>query len=302
MSTKLWLMLACLALILLWFFCIWFHLPEFMSVASVDSPNTNVNSNVNAGTDLSKPSLKVGFENGKYRITGTVADQATKDKIIARAKEIYGDGNFIDEVKVGQVSAASWLNSVLALLPFTKNGVEGGGMNVEGENISLIGKVPDEATKDKIFKDAVAAMPSDFSLTNLLTVEGEKALTEEQAKVQIKLNEQLKGKIVEFETGSAELTDKGKQVLDGLIPIFQGSTDSMEIGGHTDNQGNAAKNMTLSQQRADTVKKYFIGKGLDEKRFSTKGYGQDKPIADNNTPEGKQRNRRIEFQVTGGQE
>lgn len=298
MATKLWLILACLALVLLWVFCIWHHLPEFAGSAQT-VPTTTANTNANV--QLSAPSLKFAFENGKYRITGTVPDQATKDKILARAREVYGEGNFIDELKIGQVSAPGWLDSALALLPFTKNGVTNGGLSIEGSSIALVGNVPNEEAKAKIYKDAVAAVPADTTVVNLLNVEGQKALTAEQAKVQVKLNEQLTGKIVEFETGSDQLTDKGKSVLDELVPIFQSSADNIEIGGHTDNQGNAAKNMNLSLRRAETVKKYLTAKNLDQKRFSTKGYGQEKPVADNTTLEGRQRNRRIDFQIKGGE-
>ena len=129
-------------------------------------------------------------------------------------------------------------------------------------------------------------------------------MSEEQAKVQSKLNEQLAGKIIEFETSSDQLTEKGKAVLDELATILKDSTDKLEIGGHTDNAGKPAGNLSLSQRRAETVKKYFVSKGLDANRFMTKGYGQTKPIAgtvDKQTDEEKARNRRIEFQVLGGE-
>ena len=133
-----------------------------------------------------------------------------------------------------------------------------------------------------------------------MTIAGQKSLSDEQTKVQVQVNEALKGKIVEFETGRDQLTDKGKAVLDEIAPILKDTTDNLEIGGFTDNAGKPASNLSLSQRRAETVKKYLVGKGLDANRFTTKGYGQEKPIAENATEEGKQRNRRIEFQVTGG--
>ncbi len=162
-----------------------------------------------------------------------------------------------------------------------------------------MGQVPSQAEKDKIYAEAVKASPN-TTINNLLTISGQKALSEDQAKVQVKLNEQLAGKIVEFSSGSDQLTEKGKAVLDELAPILKGSTDNLEIGGHTDNQGNAAKNTDLSKRRAETVKKYLVTRELDASRFTTTGFGQEKPIADNNTEAGRQRNRRIEFQVTGG--
>jgi OOP family OmpA-OmpF porin len=286
---------------LVWFFCINRHWAEFKAMGGANTAaNVSTASNSNASAKLAAPSLAVSFENGKYKLTGTVADEATKQKLIARAEEVYGKGNIIDEIKVGGVSSAGWLDSVLALLPFTKNGVTNGGLAVEGNSITLKGQVPDEATKTKVYKDAVAAVPASTTVNNLLTVAGQKALTDEQAKTQAKLNESIAGKIVEFESGKDVLTDRGKAVLDELVPVFKGSTDNLEVGGHTDSDGNDAANLSLSQRRAETVKKYLVDKGLDAARFTTKGYGETKPIADNNTADGKQRNRRIEFQVKGG--
>jgi outer membrane protein OmpA-like peptidoglycan-associated protein len=69
----------------------------------------------------------------------------------------------------------------------------------------------------------------------------------------------------------------------------------LEIDGHTDADGDAAKNMTLSQSRADAVKKIIVDQGIDASRLTTHGYGASKPIDSNTTPEGKANNRRVEF-------
>ncbi len=71
----------------------------------------------------------------------------------------------------------------------------------------------------------------------------------------------------------------------------------VEIGGHTDSIGVAADNKTLSQKRADAVMKYLTGKGVVATRLQAKGYGADKPIADNKTKAGQQKNRRVEFVI-----
>lgn len=68
-----------------------------------------------------------------------------------------------------------------------------------------------------------------------------------------------------------------------------------EIDGHTDNSGDAAHNLTLSQQRADAVKAQLVSMGIADSRLATKGYGDTKPIDSNDTPEGKANNRRVEF-------
>lgn len=293
--SKIGILIALLALAFLCWWCINSHLPEFMA----KTPAVNANVNSNANVSLASPTLKIAFENGKYKITGTVSDDAAKQQILAKAKEVYGEGNFIDELKVGGVSKADWLSNALALMPFTKNGVTNGGLSAEGKSLTLVGEVANQAEKDKIYADAVKANPN-VTINNLLTVAGQKPMTEEQAKVQSKLNESLAGKIIEFETGSDKLTDKGKAILDEIAPIIKDSTDNLEVDGFTDNKGNPVSNKSLSERRAKTVAAYLVSKGIDAKRLTPKGFGQEKPIADNATEEGRQRNRRIEFQVLGG--
>ena len=70
------------------------------------------------------------------------------------------------------------------------------------------------------------------------------------------------------------------------------------IGGHTDSDGEDAYNMTLSQKRTESVKKYLIGKGIMDARLTATGYGETVPIADNKTASGKAKNRRVELKTS----
>ena len=72
---------------------------------------------------------------------------------------------------------------------------------------------------------------------------------------------------------------------------------SIEIEGHTDSRGSVALNKALSQARADTVRSYLIDNGVGAARINARGLGSERPIADNNTINGRQANRRIEFRV-----
>jgi len=101
---------------------------------------------------------------------------------------------------------------------------------------------------------------------------------------------------VEFEFGSAELTGSSAAVLDKIAAALLAYPDeSAEIGGHTDSSGPAEFNKKLSKQRAESVRQYLILKGIDASRLTSVGYGEDKPVADNATKEGRAQNRRVEI-------
>jgi len=108
---------------------------------------------------------------------------------------------------------------------------------------------------------------------------------------------------INFKTGSAELLKTSNATLDAAVKVLKDYPDlKLEIQGHTDNApmgkgSQFADNMALSQARADSVKAYFVGKGVDESRVTAKGYGDTVPVADNKTAAGKAKNRRVEFKL-----
>jgi outer membrane protein OmpA-like peptidoglycan-associated protein len=99
-----------------------------------------------------------------------------------------------------------------------------------------------------------------------------------------------------FAFNSAELNPNSKPVLDTLAEFLKSQPAlKLQIQGHTDNIGGAAFNNKLSEQRAEAVKAYLIGKGIAEPRLRAQGYGFSIPVADNTTPEGRTMNRRVVF-------
>lgn len=101
-----------------------------------------------------------------------------------------------------------------------------------------------------------------------------------------------------FETGKAELQEESFNELNRVVEMLnQNPKMTIELSGHTDNVGNDASNKKLSQERADACKKYLVEKGIDENRLKSVGYGEDKPVASNDTAEGQAQNRRVEFTI-----
>lgn len=100
-----------------------------------------------------------------------------------------------------------------------------------------------------------------------------------------------------FETNKSVLKSESFKELDKLVLQLQKSPMAIEIRGHTDNVGDVAKNQLLSEERAKAVVNYLISKNINRNRLSYKGFGSSKPIADNNTEEGRMKNRRVEFVI-----
>jgi outer membrane protein OmpA-like peptidoglycan-associated protein len=103
---------------------------------------------------------------------------------------------------------------------------------------------------------------------------------------------------LEFETGKDIIFESSKPSLNELAEVLKKKTTwKLEISGHTDNVGDDNANLVLSKKRAEALKAYLISQGVEEARLITKYFGETKPIATNDTPEGRQKNRRVEMKI-----
>ncbi len=118
------------------------------------------------------------------------------------------------------------------------------------------------------------------------------------AQGRIKIRDQVK-----FATASAAIVPgkDSQEVLDAVRKILEDHPDikALRVEGHTDSNGTAAYNRTLSQHRAESVVKWLVKHGIDASRLSAQGFGPDRPIDDNSTDEGRRNNRRVEFHIVG---
>ena len=205
---------------------------------------------------------KAIWDGNKLTLEGVVADDATKKAILDAAKAKYGAANVIDKLNV-DASAKG-----------------------RATKVTLTGDVASEAIKTARGTEA-QALYANATIDNQLKV----AVAPVAAAKDVQCSDKL-AVAANFATGSARLTPAAAKLLSAVVPCITGPH---EIGGHTDNVGQAAANQKLSERRAKAVAGFLSSKGVDAKLLSTKGYGDTTPIGDNATAEGKAKNRRIEF-------
>jgi outer membrane protein OmpA-like peptidoglycan-associated protein len=104
---------------------------------------------------------------------------------------------------------------------------------------------------------------------------------------------------ITFKTGSSDLNANFFGVLDSVSLVLKEYDKTIiDVAGHTDNVGSDQSNMALSQQRADSVARYLSSRGVTQQRIATAGFGETNPVASNDSPDGRQQNRRVELTLT----
>jgi len=157
-----------------------------------------------------------------------------------------------------------------------------------------------------------ACGPTVFADTDALTVVGEpppppppppepepEPEPEPPKRVQVTADAIVITEKIMFEYDKADIRSESFGLCDEIVDVIQKNPriKKISIEGHTDGDGSAKYNKKLSQKRADAVKKYFVDKGVEEARLQSVGHGEDKPLAENDTDEGKEKNRRVEFLI-----
>jgi OOP family OmpA-OmpF porin len=229
-------------------------------------------------------------EPGQVVISGTVPDDATKASVLAKLREVYGADKVVDQITVGPVAMpANWNSYVEKLITPDLKQITRGQLKIDGSTVSLKGEVASEAQRQKIGTGVIGSLNSTYTVSNSLRV---------SAADQGVLDTTLANRTVEFESGKATLTDSGRAILDEMAGAMLKLKDrKVDLIGHTDNVGLRASNQGLSQARAEAVKSYLSSRGIKSELMTASGQGPDRPIAGNDSADGRARNRRIEFRL-----
>jgi outer membrane protein OmpA-like peptidoglycan-associated protein/uncharacterized protein YidB (DUF937 family) len=248
--------------------------------------------------------LSVVNSNGKIRYTGVVPDEQTKQNIVNQLNSTYGAGNVSGDISVDpRAKAAGWTSGLASALPNFK--APGSQATFEGNSINVGGTLP-ENTKN----DQVARLKSVYGDgMKIGSFEAATAVTEANRRTSealsglrpgftaADLTGALNNNVINFRSGSAQIPHESLPMLEQAAHALKSAPSGtvIEIGGHTDNHGNSAGNLKLSQQRAEAVRHFLISKGVNSNTLVAKGSGDSSPVAGNDSEEGRFKNRRIEF-------
>lgn len=272
-----------------------------------------------------EPSLHVTQSAGDVFLDGGLPNQAVRDAVVARARTLYGAGNVVDRLRVTPgLASAGWVGNAAGILPAFGKEAPKASLIADGETVSLRGQVPSDDVKTKLVADANAAAGENVTVIDDLTLAASAPAatasaataasvatsapvsaaptaapaTPEPKGVAGAIARSVGDRCNHFDSGSADLTPECERGLDAVASALRASPNArLIIEGHTDNVGAREVNRRVSERRAKAVKAYLLSKGVDSHRAIAIGYGDARPIADNSNPDGRAKNRRIEFVV-----
>lgn len=166
--------------------------------------------------------------------------------------------------------------------------------SVDGQHLTLTGFVPDTHALQRA-QQLAADTRGIASITNEVKLVGTAGSCQQE------LNDALSRDKVQFTPSSTSISKHSDFLLKMLAVVARNCDTKILIIGHTDGQGERESNQRLSEGRASSVRQYLIRSGVNPDQLGAMGYGDNRPIYDNSTPEGRQKNRRIEFVVTDTQ-
>lgn len=245
-------------------------------------------------------------DNGKLIVLGHVPDDGERKLLLSLAKKYFHGIEVVDQMQFASGEPENWLDvAQLGLQQLAA--LKSGKIQIEDLNVNIEGIAPTPGILDDILAFLKVRLPKGFSFYNALEI----AENEDQEVAALApatpvapdicqelLNSGLAKGTIQFETDSAKLSETSEPLLDKLAHTTKRCSGAkIEIAGHTDSDGDDDYNLKLSQDRAESVVNYLINAGVARDILSAVGYGETKPVVDNETEEGKARNRRIEFRV-----
>lgn len=234
-------------------------------------------------------------DRGVITLSGDVPDDASRGRLIESAQKLFPHARFVDEMRLKAAPADPWVSVALGGLQHLSK-LERGEASLSTTELTVKGFAESEEVASSVRQAVSRGLPEGFTGRDAIEV---LSAQEQAASVcQEMMRDATARGVLEFDRAKADLTPESTMTLRELAEIAaECPAFRIEIEGHTDAEGTDERNQRLSDRRAKAVADFLIREGVDGKRLSTVGYGATRPIADNNTDEGRARNRRIEFIV-----
>lgn len=229
-------------------------------------------------------------------LSGYVPDNAVHAAVVAAIGRKFSGEKVVDNLKASVGAPQGFAAAVTTALS-TLSRLSTGSLVISDREVKLSGDALFEVAASQIREGAGGPMPQGWTYKADVSVKP--AASSVDSTICQQLFSELLGKErIRFESGKADISPDSIGLLDRLIATtLRCPTTNIEIGGHTDTDGDAAANVTLSQKRAEAVLNYLIRAGLSSERLTAVGFGSAQPMASNDTAEGKAQNRRIDFVV-----
>ena len=229
-------------------------------------------------------------------LTGYVPDNNAHAALAVTAAGKFFNEKVVDNLKAS-IGAPSGFAAVVGPALGALSRLSTGTLVVSDREVKLSGDAFYDAAAVQIRAGLGKDFPKDWQFKAEISVKPAAAPVDATVCQQLFSDLLAKGKI-QFESGRATIDPDSVGLLDRLVETAQRCPNAnIEIAGHTDGDGDAAFNQTLSEKRAQAVTDYLVKAGLPADRFTAIGYGSTQPVAGNDTDEGKAQNRRIDFVV-----
>ena len=241
-------------------------------------------------------------------LAGAVPTQGVRSMLIGRAHTSFQNAMIIDNMHVAGGAPSSHFGAIAVTTIEGLSRLGAGEARIVDDQVAFIG----DGTQQGV--DALHALftnpPAPFRVRLDVTIDGLDINHPELQGLNLANGDAetcthafqrvMERNVINFPSGSATIDPSSRRLLDALVSVaLRCDRFAIEVAGHTDNNGAHDMNMQLSQARADAVAGYLAQQGVARERLVARGYGPDRPRADNATAAGQAANRRIEFNVSG---
>lgn len=236
----------------------------------------------------------------RLALAGRVEDAAAGAALSAVAAARLGRERVASDLELaGVLPPPGWQEAALAAVDLLAEAP--GSAELTARGLSVSARVPSAREARRLHDRVAAKLPGEVRLETRFVVDMPAlvaALPLGPERCVAELDQVATARGILFDPGSARMDDRSREAISELAAILRRCPDTaVEIGGHTDNQGREELNERLSQNRADAVLDALVAQGIALGRLEARGYGEHQPVASNDTPEGRARNRRIAFQL-----